>query len=230
MPDRLARVLVHPLRHRLLYEYQGEPANPGEVARRLHEPLNLVSYHTSVLARHGCVELVRTERRRGALTHFYRSKVGPVIEDGQWASVPGPVRRALVLGTLGLATDEARGAALAGGFDDPASHLSRSTLLLDDEGVQAVARCLREALERIARIGDGAGGERRPYRVVLLGFEPQPQRRQIGLVDAGAAGSGDASPNASAAPASPPSSRPAASSSSAEEEPNSSRTASSRSL
>jgi hypothetical protein len=186
MSDRLGRVLVHPLRHRLLLEYYGEPANPSQVAHRLGEPLNLVSYHTGVLARHRCVELVRTERRRGAMTRFYRSTVPPVIEDGQWESVPAQLRRALVLGTLSLAAEDARRAALDGGFDAAEAHLSRTPLELDDEAVEASARCLREALEEIADIAGacrarGSAGRRR-FEIVMLGFdpgsdEPPPVRR-----------------------------------------------------
>jgi hypothetical protein len=176
----LARVLVHPLRQLLLLEYHGEPANPGQVARRLHEPLNLVSYHTGVLARHDCIELVRTERRRGAVTHFYSATVASVLEDEQWARTPPQLRRALALGTLGLASDEARRAALDGGFDAATAHLTRSPLELDDEGVLAVARCLRDAIDQLERI-DAACRERsapgrRPFEVVMLGFEPSPRR------------------------------------------------------
>src|SRR3954453_3614820 len=101
MSDRLARVLAHPLRDRVLFEYQGAPAAPSEVAGRLGRPLNLVSYHTGVLVRLGCLELVRTERRRGGLTRVYRSTVGQILDPGAWIALPLPLRRALVLRTLG---------------------------------------------------------------------------------------------------------------------------------
>src|SRR5689334_12719729 len=117
MSDRLSQVLAHPLRDRVLFEYQGEPATPAQVARRIGRPVNLISYHTRVLADHGCVVLVRTSRRRGAVEHYYRSAVEPWIADEDWDRVPAPLRRALVRGTLRKLDEEARTAALTGGFD-----------------------------------------------------------------------------------------------------------------
>jgi DNA-binding transcriptional ArsR family regulator len=175
MSDRLGRLLLHPLRHRLLLEYAGEPDSPSRVAARLGEALNLVAYHTGVLRRHGYVELVRTERRHGALTRFYRSAVGPVIEPAQWESLPMPLRRALVLGTLALIVAEARQAALAGGFDLPEAHVSRVRLDLDAQGLAEVARLLNGADAAIAGIvaaaRERAPDLRVPYEVAVLGFE-----------------------------------------------------------
>jgi DNA-binding transcriptional ArsR family regulator len=174
--DRLGRLLLHPLRHRLLLEYSGEPDSPGQLARRLGEPLNVVSYHTRVLLRAGFVELIRTERRRGALTRFYRATVTPAIEDAQWSALPEAVRRSLTLATLAQAADEAKRAALDGAFDVPAAHLSRTPLELDEAGALEVSHCLRAALAEAARIAAacrGRGTPRTPCEIVLLGFEPE---------------------------------------------------------
>jgi DNA-binding transcriptional ArsR family regulator len=177
MSDRLGRLLIHPLRHRLLLEYSGGAENPARLARRLGEPLNVVSYHTGVLARNGFIELVRTERRRGALTHFYRSVAATVIEAEQWGALPEPLRRSLALATLAQATEAARQAAHAGGFDAAETHLSRSPLELDEEGVLEVARCLRETLDDVARITAACrerATRRTPCEIVLLSFDPSP--------------------------------------------------------
>jgi hypothetical protein len=175
MPDGLARLLRQPLRRRLLLEYSVGAESPAVLARRLGERVNLVSYHTGVLARHGYVELVRSERHRGVLTRFYRATVGTVIEDAQWTLLPASLRRELVLGTIGQATDEAQRAARDGGFDGAEAHLTRSPLQLDDEGRAAVAACLRRALREFetiaadcrARNGDG----RAPFELVMLAFD-----------------------------------------------------------
>jgi DNA-binding transcriptional ArsR family regulator len=175
MSESLGRLLAQPLRHRLLLEYSLGSQSPAEVARRLGEPLNLVSYHTGVLARHGYVALVRTERRRGALTRYYRSTVDTIIEDREWAQLPHALRRALVAGTLEQAIGEARRAAHDGGFDAARSHISRSPLELDDEACAAVAACLRAALAELEAIvaasRERAGGPRTLYEVVMLGFQ-----------------------------------------------------------
>jgi hypothetical protein len=145
----------------------------------LDEPLNLVSYHTRVLARHGFIELVRTERHRGALAHFYRSVAATVLEDEDWAALPDAVRRSLTLGTLLQAMEDARQAARQGGFDASTMHMSHSPLELDATGVAAIAECLRDALDEIARIAAAArerAAARLPYEVVLLSFDLDPPR------------------------------------------------------
>ena len=180
MSDRLGQLLVHPLRHRLLLEYAGEPDSPSRVAARLGEALNLVCYHTGVLRRHGYVELVRTERRQGALTRFYRSTIGSVIEDGDWEALPVALRRGLAMGTLDQIAAESRRAALDGGFDHRDAHVSRVPLKLDPRGLKDVARLLGQVDAEVARITAAARERtqtaRDPYEVVVLGFEPAPER------------------------------------------------------
>ena len=171
MSDRLSQVLAHPLRDRVLFEYQGEPATPAQVARRVGRPVNLISYHTRVLAEHGCVVLVRTERRRGALAHYYRSAVAPWIADDAWDRVPAPLRRALVRGTLSKLDEEARTAALQGAFDGNAV-LIRALFELDEAGAGEVSDVLRRAFEEIERIAVARRGRPgvRHVEVALLEF------------------------------------------------------------
>jgi len=157
MPDDVARTLAHPLRQLLLFEYD-RPTSPSKAARRLRQPVNVISYHTGVLRRRGWIELVRTERRRGATEHFYRSTGPRVIEDVDWAALPLPQRRAIVLATLAGTAAEARTAALAGGFEHPSAHLSRCLLKLDEQGVAEVAAALRQVVEQVQR-RRAAGGE-----------------------------------------------------------------------
>lgn len=185
MSNPIAQVCANPLRNRLLFEYQGEPVSPSRLARRLGEPLNLVSYHTSVLARRGCLELVHTERRRGATEHFYRSIVPLGIEDEEWLEIAPALRRSLVLGTLSVVTDESRGAAFEGSFDEARAHMSRTLLDLDDQAVGEMARLLRGVLDDVERIQaesrERAGPDRKPYELVMLHFArssaPKPPDR-----------------------------------------------------
>jgi DNA-binding transcriptional ArsR family regulator len=173
-PDR--RVLIHPLRRRLLLEYASGPVNPAELARRLDQPLTRVSYHTRVLLRHGYLVPVAVERRRGGATHLYAAAHTTAIEDGQWEQLPAATRRALTLGTLEQVFAQARGAALDGAFDSGRSHLSRSPLELDEPGIAAAADRLRAAFDDIAaavdRSRERAAPVQRPFELVVLAFEP----------------------------------------------------------
>jgi hypothetical protein len=172
MSDEVAKLLAHPLRHRLLFEYE-TPSSPSKVARRLDQRVNVVSYHTNVLHGHGWIELVRTERRRGATEHFFRSSRSPYIEDDDWERVSVPLRHAVVLGLLEVTSGDLRVAARYGGFDDAKTHLSRSLLDLDEQGVAEVASTLRETVDRLQRIAASArdrnaGGER--HEIVMQFF------------------------------------------------------------
>ena len=151
MPGDLAHLLAHPLRQHLLFEYD-EPTSPSKVAARLGERVNVVSYHTDVLRRHGWIELVGTEQRRGATEHVYRSTGPRVIEDAVWAQMPARTRRAIILGALNAMASETKSAALAGGFDHAKAHLSRCLLELDDSALDQVAATLRDTVSRVEQI------------------------------------------------------------------------------
>lgn len=171
MADR-AHAYAHPLRERVLVEYQRGPASASEIARRLGRPLNLISYHTRVLVRDGYVELVRTELRRGGRTRYYEAIAAPFIDDHAWPRLSVARRRELVLSTLGRLADEAREAVHVDAFDAAHAHLSRSPVELDLEGRIAVGALLRDTCERIARIAAASqSAERRSHRVAMLAFE-----------------------------------------------------------
>ena len=86
--QRLVRAIGHPLRLRLLTIFNERVASPSDLAAELGEPIGNVSYHTRILARLGCVELVRTKQVRGAVEHYYRAVVRPVFSDDDWAELP----------------------------------------------------------------------------------------------------------------------------------------------
>lgn len=71
--QRLAKALSHSLRARLLTLIAEGKASPKQAAEQLGEDIRSVAYHVRVLQRLGCVELVETRQRRGAVEHFYRA-------------------------------------------------------------------------------------------------------------------------------------------------------------
>jgi DNA-binding transcriptional ArsR family regulator len=163
MSDEVARLLAHPLRQRLLFEYE-RPSSPSKIARRIEQPVNVVSYHTNVLRRHGWIELVRTEQRRGATESFWRTTVAAKLEDEEWERISPPLRHAIVLGTLAATSDEARAAALHSGFDGARAHLSRSLLEVDQQAVEEVANLLRRTIDEVEQI-EAASRNRDPRSV-----------------------------------------------------------------
>jgi hypothetical protein len=177
----VASLLLHPLRRRLLFEYAGGADHCAAIAHRLDVPLNRLAYHSAVLRREGLIELVETRRHRGGLRRYYRARLGPVIEDGEWAALPVTLRRALASEAIEQILRESRAAVLDGGFDRAQAHLCRVLLDLDDRGLLDVARRLRSADDELARILDAArtreAGDTVDSRVVLLAFERRSPTR-----------------------------------------------------
>ena len=89
---RIAKALAHPLRARILQRLGERVASPGDLAVELGAPLGVVSYHVRMLRDYDCVELVRTEPRRGALQHFYRATARPNLDEDQWRTLPSGLR------------------------------------------------------------------------------------------------------------------------------------------
>jgi hypothetical protein len=173
--DPLGRLLRHPLRQHLLFKYAESVTSPSEIADALGEKLNVVSYHTNVLLDAGCLELVRTEPRRGAHQHFYRAVLTSEIHDADWEHLPTPLRRALVRLTMDAGFTEAGDALARGGMDGHATHVSRSFFLLDARGRDALASLLYETLTTAFAI-EQASRERNahdalPYELIAMSFE-----------------------------------------------------------
>jgi hypothetical protein len=153
-------------------------ASPKELAAELGEPLGNVSYHTRVLAKLGCIELVSTTQRRGALEHYYRAVMRPYFDDAAWARMPLSTRRALFDQVLERLWSHAAEAAAAGGFDHPRAHVSWTALELDEQGLNDLADVLGSALERALEIQAESAG-----RQVEAADEAEPPlRTELGVL------------------------------------------------
>jgi DNA-binding transcriptional ArsR family regulator len=176
---RLAKALSHPLRAHVLAILNERVASPNQIANELQEPLGNVSYHVKTLAEMGCIELVNTEPRRGAIEHFYRAVVRPFFSDRDWSRLPPSARQGISDATLQLIWEDTSEALDAGTFDRRTDrHLSRSRLVLDDEGWREVNELLVETMNRVVaieeecanrRTGDGEAGI--ATKLVLMHFE-----------------------------------------------------------
>lgn len=173
--ELLARMIRHPLRQRLLFEYAECVTSPSRIAAAVGEPLNVVSYHTKVLLTAGYLALVRTERRRGAREHFYRTTMATAIEDAAWGRLPLTLRRALSRGLLDSVCREAADALPQGGMDPPSTHMSRSQFTLDVQGQWELAELLLDAFNRAHAINGASrargGDDRANYELVIMSFE-----------------------------------------------------------
>jgi DNA-binding transcriptional ArsR family regulator len=72
LDHRLAKALSNPLRARALHLIADGVDSPKAIAEALEEDVRGVAYHVRVLDQLGCIELVETHQRRGAVEHVYR--------------------------------------------------------------------------------------------------------------------------------------------------------------
>ena len=79
--QRLVKALAHPLRVEILIILNERMASPNELSKELEEGLSQVSYHVKVLKDFECIEMVKTEPRRGAVEHYYRATAQGIPQD-----------------------------------------------------------------------------------------------------------------------------------------------------
>ena len=177
---RIAKALAHPLRARILQRLGERVASPGDLAVELGAPLGVVSYHVRMLRDYYCVELVRTEPRRGALQHFYRATARPQLDEDQWRTLPSGLRRELAGETVQEVVDDLAQAADAGTLDDPDVIVTRTPLELDERGFKKLNRLLSRTMEQALQIASESaerGDEGRfPTEMAVLHFKRAPAR------------------------------------------------------
>jgi DNA-binding transcriptional ArsR family regulator len=178
----LARALAHPLRQRILMLLEREVRSPLDLARATGEPLNKIGYHVHALRDAGCIELVRTEHRRGAVAHFYRPTRRAFLTDEQWAGLPVGIRRKLVAQTLSDVMGDARTAIDGEGFDHDRMHVSRTELELDEAGFEAMVELLDQTLDRALEIQADAINRRAGAGPEAAAASPRQHRTLLGLL------------------------------------------------
>lgn len=155
----LARALRHPLRVEIWAILDNRTASPKELSEHLQQPLNSVAYHVRELLRFECIELVSTRPARGVQEHFYRAVRRPYFDNEDWEKLPPSARQGISGSVLGMIGKDVAQSLEAGAFDRrPDRHLSRTPLVLDEQGWQELNTMLNETLEHALDIQAGAAG------------------------------------------------------------------------
>lgn len=176
--QQLAKALAHPLRVRILNALHEGISSPNQLSQELDEPLGNVSYHVKTLLEYDCVELVKTEPRRGAVEHFYRATERAFFSDEDWKKIPASARKGIsgvILEAIG--TDATKGLVSGTLEARPDSVITRSPMQLDEQGWNEVVALLTGTLEKAEEIQAeaanriGKDGKTINARVALMGFE-----------------------------------------------------------
>jgi DNA-binding transcriptional ArsR family regulator len=159
--QQLAKALAHPLRVRILSELHKGISSPNQLSQELNEPLGNVSYHVKTLLEFDCVELVKTEPRRGAVEHFYRATERAFFSDSDWAKIPASARKSItgqIFEAVGSDAMQAMGEGTIEARLD--SHITRTPLTVDEQGWKDLNALLGDTLEKANEIQDEATNRR----------------------------------------------------------------------
>jgi DNA-binding transcriptional ArsR family regulator len=176
---RIAKALSHPMRARILVILNERVASPNEIAEMIHERLPNVSYHVRALLDLGCIELVDTAQRRGAIEHYYQAVVRPFFSDSDWKRIPKSGRQAISDTLLKVIWEDVSGAIEAGTFDSRSDrYLTHSPMVVDEQGWSEIAGVMARALREAERIESQSARRLKkakeagvPTSVVLMQFE-----------------------------------------------------------
>jgi DNA-binding transcriptional ArsR family regulator len=67
----LVKALSHPVRLEILQALEGRVASPAELSQELGRRPAVLSYHAGTLVRCGCLKLVHSRGRQGAIENFF---------------------------------------------------------------------------------------------------------------------------------------------------------------
>jgi DNA-binding transcriptional ArsR family regulator len=177
--QRLVKALAHPLRVEILTILNERMASPNELSKELDEGLSQVSYHVKVLKDFECIEMVKTEPRRGAVEHYYRATARAYLTDRDWRAIPDSMKPGVSSAAIRVILDEVLAALNGGTFDARDDrHISASPGVVDEQGWKESVDLVNETLDRAMTIQaesakrlSRSDEEGIPVNVVLMNFE-----------------------------------------------------------
>lgn len=190
--ETIGNALKHPLRVRILEVLNEGPRSPSQFVEEglipkdsystYQQALSLASYHFRELQKEGCLEVIESIPRRGAIEHVYRGLARVFIDDAEFEQMDPPDRRQLSRISLQGMVARADRAIAEGTFDARADrHLTWLPMQLDERAWEEVIATLaatfaqltvirEDARDRLAASGEAVI----PATVAMLGFESPP--------------------------------------------------------
>lgn len=177
--ERLAMVIGHPIRIDALRILNERVASPSELAKELGMDLSQVSYHIKELRGQNCIELVKTEPRRGAVEHYYRAIEPQRVDERELSQLSEAKRQEISVAALQAVIAATGGSLQAGLFDARSDrHLSWEQMQLDEKGWRELTKALAKARKEVEGVKAAsakrlsAGDEQGiAAMVAMMGFE-----------------------------------------------------------
>lgn len=187
--QKLVKALAHPLRVEILGILNERMASPNELSKELDEGLSQVSYHVKVLKDFDCIEMVKTEPRRGAVEHYYRATARAYLTDRDWRALPDSVKPGVSASAMRLILDDVFGALDGGALDARDDrHISWTPGVVDQQGWEESVELVNDALAKVIKIHAASakrlaksGEEGIPASAVFMNYEglsPEAKKAQ----------------------------------------------------
>lgn len=180
--QKLVKALAHPLRVEILAILNERMASPNELSKELDEGLSQVSYHVKVLKDFDCIEMVKTEPRRGAVEHYYRATARAFLSDAEWKKLPESIKPGMSASFIKMIVDDVVGALNGGTFDTRDDrHVSWTPGVVDEQGWEESVALVNDTLDKVIKIHAASakrlaksGEEGIPATAVLMNYEGVP--------------------------------------------------------
>jgi DNA-binding transcriptional ArsR family regulator len=190
--ETICNALKHPVRVRILEVLNEGPRSPSQFVEEglipkehylgYQKALSLASYHFRELEKEGCLEVIESIPRRGAVEHVYRGLARVFIDDAEFEEMDPPDRRELSRISLQGMIARADRAIAEDTFDARTDrHLTWTPMQLDERGWDEAIATLAATFAEMTRIrGDAgdriaaSGSKVIPATVAMLGFESPP--------------------------------------------------------
>lgn len=190
--ETIGNALKHPLRVRILEVLNEGPRSPSQFVEEglipkdsyttYQQALSLAAYHFRELQKEGCLEVIESIPRRGAVEHVYRGLARVFIDDAEFEQMDPPDRRQLSRISLQGMVARADRAIAEGTFDARTDrHLTWMPMQLDERAWEEVIATLAATFAQLTVIREDArdrlaasGEEVIPATVAMLGFESPP--------------------------------------------------------
>jgi hypothetical protein len=190
--ETICAVLKHPMRVRILEVLNEGPRSPSQFVEEglvpkehydtYQQALSFISYHFRELEKEGCLEVVDSIPRRGAVEHVYEGKARVYFTDAEFERMPQPKRRGWSRISFQGLVARVDGAMRANTFDARTDrHLTWMPIRLDGQGWEELTAALTSCFGEVEQIRHDAndrlaesGEQVIPVTFGMLGFESPP--------------------------------------------------------
>lgn len=161
LDEQLGLVISNETTVKVLIYLVERAGSPKEIADALKLKTPNVSHHVKKLSTLGLIELIEEKVVRSTIQHIYRAVVRPIMSDEEWEKLDIAEQQRYSIWIVQLLLIDLTKSFSTNLFDARANnHLSRTPLVVDEQGVDEVAAIQKRALEETIQVEANSAGRR----------------------------------------------------------------------